>query len=213
MRVPVMMFLALLIPAPARGEASESAAARDMAAVFPETDYSPMSPGVKFHICLQSTVWPMPIFASAFSAGYGQTFNSVPEWGQGMEGYGRRFAFSFGQKTIRHTVNSGLKILLREDPRYFYSERHGIRARTLHAVGETFVAHKDSGGIRPDYSYFAGVFSGVYLSRQWRPESDQTAVWCVKDAAVTIAVQSMKNVFMEFWPDVKKKFWKRAKSK
>jgi len=192
----IIILVPLLIPASALGEDGEAW-------------YSPLTPNEKFHFYLKSTVDPVSIAGSAFSSGFNQAIDSVPEWGQGMEGYGKRFASSFGQKTIEKTAHSGLKILLREDPRYFYSERSGVRARTLHAVGEVFVAHKDSGGTRPNYSWFAGMASSVYISRQWHPEKYRTTEEYLQGAAAAIGIQSAKNVFTEFWPDIKKKFLKR----
>jgi hypothetical protein len=209
MRVSVILLLALMFPASARGESNEAAPAVETMAVSAEADYSPLTPGEKSRLYLQSTFDPVSLFGRAFSAGYNQAVDSVPEWGQGMEGYGKRFASSLGQKAVDRTVRSSLKILLREDPRYFYSTRQDIRARTLHAIGETFIAHKDSGGTRPNYSWFAGMASGLYVSRQWHPENSRTAEDYVIDAAVSIGMQSAKNVFTEFWPDIKKKFLKR----
>ena len=210
MRVALILLSVLLISASAHGEADEAApASRETANASVGANYSPLSPGKKFYFSVKSTFSPVSIFASTFSAGYNQAVDSVPEWGQGMEGYGKRFASSFGQKVVDNTVGSSLKILLREDPRYFYSNRRNIRNRILHALGETFVAHKDSGGTRPGYSYFAGVASGVYVSHQWRPESSRTAADYAQSVAVSIGEQSAKNVFMEFWPDIKKKLLKR----
>ena len=209
MRITMILLLTLLVPASVRGETNETAQTLKTAAISPAPDYSPMTPGGKIHFYLQSSVDPISIFASAFSAGYKQAADSVPEWGQGMEGYGKRFASSFGQKAVDRTVRSGMQILLREDPRYFYSDRQGIRPRTFHAIGETFVARKDSGGTRPNYSWLAGMASGVYISHQWHPENDRTAEDYIFSTAVSIGVQSAKNVFTEFWPDIKKKFLRR----
>jgi len=205
MRVAVILLMSVLIPISARGEAT----ARIMTDEVQAADYSPLTPGEKFHLYLKSSVDPVSIFAGTFSAGYNQAIDSVPEWGQGMKGYGKRFSSSLGQKAVDRTVRSSLKILLREDPRFFYSNRQGIRTRTLHALGETFIAHKDSGGTRPDYTWFAGMASGVYISRQWHPASNRTAADYIQGAAVSTGIQMSKNVFMEFWPDIKKKFLKR----
>jgi len=198
----VILLSVLLISSPARGETNE-------AVVFPDADYSPLTPGGKFNHYLKSTVGPMSIFASAFSSGYNQAVDSGPEWGQEMQGYGKRFASSMGQKAVGNTVTGSLKILMREDPRYFHSNRQGIRARTLYAIGETFVARRDSGGVRPNYSWFAGTASGVYVSRQWRPESSRTATDYITGAAASVGGEVAKNVFNEFWPDIRRKLLKR----
>ena len=209
MRIAVILLISALFPITARGEANEALPVLKAVAIFPESDYLPLTPGEKLHLYMKSSTDPVSIFAGAFSAGYNQAVDSVPEWGQGMEGYGKRFASSLGQKAVDRTVHSGLKILLREDPRFIYSGRHSIRARTFHALGDTFVAHKDSGGTRPDYSWFAGMASGVYVSRQWHPESARTATGYIQGMATSTGIQLAKNVFTEFWPDIKKKFLKR----
>jgi len=192
----VILLITFLIPISALGEDGESV-------------YSPLTPGEKFNFYLKSTVDPVSIAASVFSSGFNQAIDSVPEWGQGMEGYGKRFASSYGEKTVDKTIRSGLKILLREDPRFFYSERQGFGERTLHAVGEVFIAHKDSGGTRPNYSWFASMASSVYISRKWHPEKYRTTGDYLQGAATSIVIQSAKNVFTEFWPDIKKTFLKR----
>jgi len=209
MRVAVILLLAVLFPAPSRSEANDAASsAVETTNGSAETEYSPMTSGEKFRFSLRNSFGAASILGSAFSAGYNQAVDSIPEWGQGMEGYGKRFSSSMGQKAIEKTTCSSLKILLREDPRYFRSNKQGFRTRTLYAIGETFVAHKDSGGTRPNYSYFTGVATGVYISRQWRPENYRTASEYVQGAAVSVGVYAAKNIFMEFLPDVRKKVFK-----
>ena len=203
MRVTAIMLLTLIIQAAAIGKADE------IFGMNPVTDCHHMTRGDKIHFYRKSSIDPVSILTGAFSSGFSQAIDSDPEWGQGMEGYGKRFASSMGRKSIERTARLGMKILLREDPRYFYSNRHGIRRRTLHAISEIFVAHKDFGGTRPNYSYFVGMVSGVYISRQWHPENSRRKNDYIQDAAISIVIQSAKNVFTEFWPDIRKKILKR----
>jgi len=211
MRIPIILLFVLFIATAALlGESNEAAfemkqTLEPKPLIVPAAaNHSPLTSGEKFNFYLNAAVGPASIFSSAFSSGYNQAFNTIPEWGQGMEGYGKRFASSMGQKAIDKMVCSSLRILLREDPRYFYSDKHSFKSRIFHAIGETFVAHKDSGGRRPDYAYFAGVTSSVYISRQWRPESYRNAREYVTGMSVSIGAQSAKNIFLEFWPDIKK---------
>src|SRR5262249_45944834 len=55
---------------------------------------------------------------SAASAGIGQWDNSPEEWGQGAEGYGKRFGSRFGQNVAKQTLQLGLGAALHEDLRY-----------------------------------------------------------------------------------------------
>ena len=176
---------------------------------FSNTYNAPLTTGEKSRFYVNAVVGPGSIFGSMVSSGYSQAVDSVPEWGQGMAGYGKRFASSLGQKAVTHTVHFGLKVMLHEDPRYHYSHSTEFWPRVLHAVGETFVAHKDTGGTRPNYSYFTGVATGVYVSRQWRPEHYRTAKEYVQSGAVSIGGHIAKNIFRELWPDIRRKFLKR----
>jgi hypothetical protein len=144
------------------------------------------------------------VLSSVAGAGIEQARDSVPEWGQGMEGYGKRFASSYGRKAIRRSIQIGIGILMHEDPRYFPSKSSGIWQRSLYAVGRTFVSNKDGGGIRPGYSKFIGRFSGTYISRQWYPEREQTLSKYLSSFAISIGVDAGRNVFNEFWPDLKR---------
>lgn len=121
-----------------------------------------------------------------------------------MEGYGKRFASSFGQKAVNRSIRIGLNGVLHEDPRYFTSGRSGIWGRTLYAVSQTFVAHKDSGGTRIAYSRFAGDFGAAYVSRQWHPDSYHTTGDYLTSGITSVGIDAAKNVFSEFWPDVKR---------
>jgi hypothetical protein len=145
------------------------------------------------------------IAASLAGSGIKQARDSVPEWGQGMSGYGKRFGSSLGQKAIKQSIRFGLGTLLHEDPRHFSSGRQGIWRRTLYAASRSFVSTKDGGGIRPGYSKFAAAFGGAYLSRQWYPESKQNVREYLSSGGISIGLDAAKNVFHEFWPDLKKR--------
>jgi hypothetical protein len=163
----------------------------------------PMTQKEKFYFYLKTTYDPQSLFFSAASAGIQQARDSVPEWGQGMEGYSKRFASSFGQKVIDKTIVFGLGSILHEDPRYFRSEKSGVWRRVFHAVGQSFISHKDSGGIRPGYSSFIGMTAGVCISRKWYPASEQTPGEYFKDGAITFGSIIAKNIIHEFFSIIK----------
>jgi hypothetical protein len=171
------------------------------------TKQSPMAMRQKFHYYLKSTYGPLSMASSLAGSGIRHGLDYVPEWGQGMEGYGKRLAASFGEKAVKNSIQFGAGALLHEDPRYFASNRSGIWRRTLYAAGQTFISHKDSGGIMPAYSRFVGIVGGVYISRQWYPEPERTAEKHVSASATSLGLGIARNVFSEFWPDIKRMFF------
>ena len=54
-----------------------------------------LSPGQKFHLMYKSTVDPFVFVAGPFVAGLGQARNTNPGFGQGAEGYFKRFGASY----------------------------------------------------------------------------------------------------------------------
>jgi hypothetical protein len=165
----------------------------------------PLNGREKFRFYLRSTYGPAS-FAYTFAGSWiNQTRDMVPEWGQGMEGYGKRFGSSYGQKVVKNSIRLGLVDLMQEDPRYFASSRSGIWSRTEYAIGQAFISHKDSGGIRVGYSKFISSFAASYVAHQWYPDTYHTAGDYLTGGALSIAIDAGKNVWSEFWPDIRRK--------
>ncbi len=63
-------------------------------------------------------------------AGISQAENSEPGYGQGWEGYGKRYASAFADGTIENFMTSAvLPSILQQDPRFFQSGEGGFRRR------------------------------------------------------------------------------------
>jgi hypothetical protein len=165
----------------------------------------PMTNHEKFRYYLKTTYGPQSIGYSLANAGINKARNTVPEWGDGAECYGRQLASSFGQKAIERSFNLGLKTMFHEDLRYIHAGKSGVWNRSFYAASQVLIAHKDSGGTRPNYTWLAGTFGGEYVSRQWRPERYHNWSDYMSSFAVSLSLDAAKNLFNEFWPDVKRK--------
>src|SRR6185295_2483553 len=62
----------------------------------------------RFKRYVKSTIGPFRLARTAASAGIQQWRDSPEEWGQGAQGYGKRFASGMGQNAIHQTVEYGL---------------------------------------------------------------------------------------------------------
>src|SRR5229473_1290373 len=86
------------------------------------------------------------LFANAgLSAGITQAQDVPHSWGQGAEGYGRRFGNYFAKQTVTRTLRWGGESLLHEDNRYFQSGKHGVWTRTKYALVSSVGARHDNG--------------------------------------------------------------------
>lgn len=86
--------------------AQQQPAATDKQTTTP--DYVFPTPKERFKRYVSDTVGPWPLARAAASAGIQQWKDSPEEWGQGAEGYGKRFASNLGRNAIRQTVTYGL---------------------------------------------------------------------------------------------------------
>jgi hypothetical protein len=168
--------------------------------------FSPLSNEEKFHHYLHHTFGPARILRSGATAGINQWMDSNPEWGQGMEGYGRRFGSKLGQSTIKRTLQLGIGIWRDEDPRYFRSVHDGFWLRTRHALAYTFVTRMDDGSKGMAVSRLTSTFGASLLSRTWQPERKRTVKDGLQNGVISLGIDAAFRIVQEFWPDIRHRF-------
>jgi hypothetical protein len=110
---------------------------------------------------------PYPMVGAAIAAGINQADNTPPEWKQGTEGYGKRFASNFGIAAVTTTTRYALARAFREDTLYYRCECKGVFPRLGHAVFSTFTARRGDDGHHV-FSFpalvapYAGTMTAVY---------------------------------------------------
>ncbi|HEU4837289.1 MAG TPA: hypothetical protein VFS90_22855 [Pyrinomonadaceae bacterium] len=125
----------------------------------------------RFNRYLKSTVGPFRLAWSAGAAGIDQWRDHPEEWGQGMKGFGRRYASHLGQNAIRQTVTYGLDEAFGLDTGFKKSTREGVGARVKSALLDNVTSRTKSGKRVFSVPRFAGAYSGGIISREtWYPE-------------------------------------------
>jgi hypothetical protein len=173
-----VMFVAVTAALPVMAEAqsltdSESSSGSAAATVAqPEPLYARPTQKTKLRNYVFDTFGPYPIAGAAFAAGIGQAYNTPPEWGQGAEGYGKRFGSYFGIAAVTTTTRYGLAQAFKEDTLYYRCECKGVIPRFRHAVISTLTARRGEDGHRV-FSFpaliapYAGTMTAVYA---WYPD-------------------------------------------
>src|SRR4030088_1027818 len=124
---------------------------------------TPLSPSEKAAVRFGRLVEPMTFVWSATGAAIGQWRDSPAEWGQGAKGLARRFAASEAFKITQTSMALGIDTALGLDPRYHRSHETRIWPRVRSAVGQTFLAYTDSGGIMFNYSQIGSSYGTSFL--------------------------------------------------
>ena len=166
-------------------------------------DALPLSAGQKYQLFFKSATDPWPFVLTAFGAGIDQAENSFPQYGQGMEGYAKRFGAGYTDYFTGNLLgNAVLASLLKEDPRYFQKGTGSFTGRALWAAGGTVWCKRDNGTWGPNYANVVGNLMGAAVSNLYYPASDRTVGGTLGRGFAVTAQAIIGSEVIEFWPDM-----------
>jgi hypothetical protein len=167
----------------------------------------------KFKITAQGAFDPYEFGIVAILAAKSQAEDNDAAWGQGMKGYGKRYAAGFADQAIGNFMTGAIyPSLLHQDPRYFRMGQGGIWHRTAYAVTRVIITRGDSGAKQFDFSEFLGDASAAGIADVYHTRQDRTFSNTAGTFSTQIAVDALGNVLKEFWPDVHEKLRKKHPS-
>ena len=160
----------------------------------------------KFMLFVKDTVEPLSFLSAGFNAGLDQASNRDPAFGQGAEGYGKRFGADFaGQTSWRFFTDFAYPTMFSEDPRYYRLGQGSTGKRFLHAVEHTVVAHRDDGTHMFNFSFWLGTGSAIALNDLYHPGNPRGAAPGVRSAGYAAIGAMGFDVLREFWPEIARK--------
>jgi hypothetical protein len=160
---------------------------------------APLNSRQKFVLALRSTIDPVNFLGTAAIAGAEQAVNHYPAYGQGAQGYAKRYGATYADDFDARMIGSALlPSLLHQDPRYFYKGRGTIRARFLYAVKSAVITRGDNGQLQPNYSYVLGSFASGAIANAYHPASDRGLGLTIGNGFINIAGHAAEDVIREF---------------
>jgi len=133
-------------------------------------DAAPLTVKQKFAMAARGTFDPVSMIGVGVGAAIEQATNKYPGYGQGAEGYAKRFGAKFADgRDSDFLTHAIFPSLFHQDPRYYYQGSGSIKSRIIHAVGSAFITRSDSGLTQPNYSYLLGKLSSAALSNLYYP--------------------------------------------
>ena len=166
-------------------------------------DALPLSTGQKYELFFKSATDPWPFVLTAFGAGIDQAENSFPEYGQGVQGYAKRYGAAYTDYFTGNLLgNAVLASLLKEDPRYFQKGTGSFSSRALWAAGGTVWCKRDSGTWGPNYANVVGNLIGGAISNFYYPASERTVGGTLGRGFAVTAQAIIGSEIIEFWPDM-----------
>jgi hypothetical protein len=188
---------------------------------------APLTAGQKFKVVARGSFDKIEFPWYGVLAGISQAENSEPGYGQGWEGYGKRYASAFADGTIENfMVAAVFPSLLHQDPRFFQTSEGSFGHRAGYAVSRIFITRTDSGRSQFNYSEIIGsALSAAISTNTYHPRafittrydpttnmltyihnaSDRTLPNTLSVWGTQVCYDTITIVIKEFWPDVRRK--------
>jgi Carboxypeptidase regulatory-like domain len=159
----------------------------------------PMQAKQKFQLSIRSIIDPVSFLTVAGIAGAEQYHNVFPEYGGGIEGYGKRYGAAMANHVSASLLCKAVyPSLFHQDPRYFYKGKGSFRSRALYAMSAAVIARGDDGRLRPNYSNVLGNFSAAAISNLYYPSAARGASLVLFNGLANTGADAAANLIREF---------------
>jgi len=162
-------------------------------------DAAPMTSGQKYQLALRSVADPVTFLGTGIFAAAEQWQNVFPGYGQGAQGYAKRYGAAYADESLSRMIGSAiLPSLLHQDPRYFYRGSGSRKTRAFYAIASAVICRGDNGKLEPNYSYIAGAFASGGISNLYHPASDRGLGLTVGNGFLNVGAHALDNLVREF---------------
>jgi hypothetical protein len=171
---------------------------------------APLTPKQKFKLAFRGAVDPFQFAAAALIAGYSQADGQDEAYGQGVEGFSKRFGANYADSFDGVILGNAIfPILFREDPRYFRMGSGRFVKRFFYALSTAVITKNDNGSWGPNFANVAGNLAAGGISNLYYPAADRGVELTFQGAATVTIEGAIGTVFIEFWPDISHKLFKK----
>ena len=160
---------------------------------------APLNTRQKFELAWKSTIDPVTFAITGGVAGLQQANNQFGAYGQGAQGYAKRYGASYADLVTNTFIGGAiLPSLLKQDPRYFYKGTGSKRSRALYAIANSVLCKGDNGHWQANYSAIIGGLAAGGISNLYYPPNDRGAGLTFENEAIGIGATAVANLLQEF---------------
>ncbi|MBI2687996.1 MAG: hypothetical protein HYX27_16935 [Acidobacteria bacterium] len=139
--------------------------------------------------------------------------NTGKEWGQGVEGFSRRFGTRISQSLAKGSGQAIVGMIFKEDPRFYASYRRGFGKRLGYALSHTFIVRHDCDpevtsvcSEQLSAGRLAGAFASGFVGMAWTPDRINTPQQALIRSGNAMAGVMAGSLWKEFQPDITRLF-------
>jgi hypothetical protein len=154
----------------------------------------------KFELAWKTTVDPVSFGVTGVIAGIQQAQNDFSGYGQGAQGYAKRYGASYADFVAGTYIGGAiLPSILKQDPRYFYKGTGSKRSRALYAIANSVICKGDNGHWQANYSGILGGLAAGGISNLYYPAKNRDgAELTFENTLVGIGETAGVNLLQEF---------------
>ena len=160
----------------------------------------PLNSRQKFKLAWKMTVDPVTFGVVAIVAGVQQGQDDFSGYGQGAQGYAKRYGASFADLVSGTFIGSAiLPSILKQDPRYFYKGTGSRPSRIRYALANAVICKGDNGHWQANYSNILGSLAAGGISNLYYPaENRHGAGLTFENGLIGIGATAATNLLQEF---------------
>lgn len=191
------------------GLAAEPSQFTSLKPLMLEAPYRSITPGQSLQWFITGTFGPAHLAGGFFASSCGTAVDRPREYGPHWDGLADRYGMGMAGSITGNAIEASAGLMLREDPRYFRVPERSFKARLGNVVQLTFAARGGAGSFGPAYARYMAIVGSNFLSNTWRVHSEANAHDALLRSSEGFAGRMAANAFAEFWPDVKKRVFRK----
>lgn len=176
--------------------------------VFPDlaTNSGPLDPWQKFKLAANNSVSLATTAAALMGSAYGQAINSPAGYGQGAEGYGKRFGADMARAASGNLFGTFLiASVLHEDPRFYVRKHLSFKQTVKYAAVRVAVTRSDSGKRVTNFAGLLGLLAGEGLANTYYPEGNKGLSSTFIRYGSDLGWRFGGNMLRQYWPSINRK--------
>jgi hypothetical protein len=165
-----------------------------------DPDAVPLTARQKFELSWKSHLDPVRFGVVGIIAGVQQARNDYSGFGQGADGYAKRYAAAYGNVFTRSLIAQVLlPSLFKQDPRYFYKGTGSAKSRVAYAISRAVIKKGDNGHWQPNYSGIFGSLASGALSNLYYPAQNRKGLRLTfENTAIGLCGAAAGHIAQEF---------------
>jgi hypothetical protein len=170
------------------------------------TNSGPLSVWQKFKLAANNSISLATIGAALAGAGYGQAINSPKGYGQGGEGYAKRFGADMARSASANLFGTFLiASALHEDPRFYVKKHYTFKQSLKYAAERIVITRSDSGERVVNFADTLGPLAGEALADTYYPEGNRGVSSTFIRYGSDLGWRFGGNMLRQYWPNINRK--------